>query len=374
MDTSTTQKLKELVTSSRFREAEQLLTDLLSQSPNDYPLLMHMAGVQSSMNRFSAAESYYKRAIDVGGLQSGSAKVQLMRIYSQQSRYKDLISLLLQCLESEEKSISLKEQLIQVYLAIFEYESALFYSRRLLEQIKAADKWTAANSKESAAALTAEQRKCGERAKVLMDPLKRSDFCFLHSQILCKVGRFSDALIYCKKAVSVLESWTNSMSPPQRNMMMTAYSQRQPMVMGFDPNQKRLSLEYNQRMNRHFGYLGLLHLHVDDVENALKCFKKALAINPLDRIAKSNVQNISQNRGLFDKFSHCEFGHRIHALFWCKDFESVFPSVLCLYSHGVRWCHAVTFQSGLMLKMFFIFEPLASYLDLCFMPTSDVLS
>ena len=228
-----------------------------------------------------------------------------MRIYSQQSRYKDLISLLRQSLESEEKSISLKEQIIQVYLTIFEYDSARFYSRKLLEQIKEADKWKANASNLNTSTMTADQQKAGERAKVLMDPMKRSDFYFLHSQILCKVGRFSDSIMYCNKAISTLESWTNSMSPSQRNSIMTAYSQRKPMVMGYDPNQKRLSLEYNQRMNRHFGYLGLCHLQVDHIEEALKCFKKALAINPQDRIAKSNINNITTKRALFDKFSSC---------------------------------------------------------------------
>ncbi len=61
------------------------------------------------------------------------------------------------------------------------------------------------------------------------------------------------------------------------------------------------SMEYNKRMNRYYGYLGLCYLHTDDIDNALNSFKKAKNINNMDRIAT----NIIQNRALFDKLSVC---------------------------------------------------------------------
>ncbi len=62
-------------------------------------------------------------------------------------------------------------------------------------------------------------------------------------------------------------------------------------------------MEYNKRMNRYYGYLGLCYLHVDDINKALKSFPKAKNLNQMDRIATNNIQNITQNGALFDKSS-----------------------------------------------------------------------
>ncbi len=62
-------------------------------------------------------------------------------------------------------------------------------------------------------------------------------------------------------------------------------------------------MEYTKRMNRYCGYLGLCYLHVDDIGNVRKSFTKAENINKMDRIATNNIQNIAQNRTLFDKLS-----------------------------------------------------------------------
>eukprot|EP01083_Nonionella_stella_P070649 189135_1 len=51
---------------------------------------------------------------------------------------------------------------------------------------------------------TEEHTKASERNKVLSDAMKQSDLYFMHSQILNKVGRFSDCVMYCKKAISTL--------------------------------------------------------------------------------------------------------------------------------------------------------------------------
>ena len=304
MDTSAMAKLKELVTARRFKHAETLLSEYLAQSPNDYALLMHMGGVQSSMLKWSRAEKYYKKAIDIGKRQSGSAKVQLMRIYSQQARYKDLIHLLLKCLESEEKSITLKEQIIQVYMSIFEYKSALIYSRQLIEQIRTTTNNNNNNKSIPKSMKTEEYKRSNERAKVLSDPIKQSDLYLMHSQILNKVGRFSDSIIYCKKAISTLDNWLHSLSTQQRNMILMSYKQRPMMMMqGSHTNMMKQSMEYNQRMNRYYGYLGLCYLHIDDIDNALQQFTKAKNINPQDRIAQNNIYNITHNRQLFDKLS-----------------------------------------------------------------------
>eukprot|EP01084_Bolivina_argentea_P300792 518741_1 len=301
MDATAMSKLKELVTSRRFKEAEILLSDYLLKSPNDYALLMHMGGIQTSMFKYNAAEEYYKKAILIGKRQSGSAKVQLMRIYSTQSRDKDLILLLLKCLETESKSITLKEQIIQIYMKIYEYKSALIYSRELIEQIKEINKLNKSNKTSNIQ--TDERKKSNERAKILSDPMKQSDFYFLHCQILNKVGRFSDSIIYCKKAIEILTEWINTLPMQQKNMILNAFGGRGMgsgvgLMMGSNNKQ---SMEYNKRMNRYYGYLGLCYLHVDDINNALNSFKKAKNINNMDRIATTNIKNISHNRSLFDK-------------------------------------------------------------------------
>eukprot|EP01083_Nonionella_stella_P006210 18058_1 len=288
MDASAMAKLKELVTSRRLKEAELLLSEYLLQTPNDYALLMHMGGVQTSMFNYTKAEQHYKKAITVGKRHSGSAKVQLMRIYSQQSRHIDLISLLKQCLITESKSITLKEQIIQVYLKIFEPKPALIYSRQLIEQIKEVHK-EIPSTKET----TEEHKKANERNKVLSDAMKQCDLYFMHSQILSKVGRFSDSVIYCKKAISILTAWLNALSSAERRKVLS------PQMRSHDPQSK--TKQFHERMNRFYGYLGLCYLHVDDIENALSSFKKALNINIKDRIAQTNLSNITQNRGLFDK-------------------------------------------------------------------------
>ena len=156
-------------------------------------------------------------------------------------------------------------------MSCFEFKSCLVFSRRLIEQIKECSKKTPSTKQEE------------ERAKVLSDPMKQSDLYFVHAQILSKVGRFGDSVIYSKKALSVLTLWTSSLPPQQRNQVMA-------------------SMEHRKRMNRYYGFLGLSYLKVDDVENALQCFKKAKNVNALDRIAQSNITNITQNRALFDRF------------------------------------------------------------------------
>ena len=180
-------KLKELVHSRRLKEAEALLIDLLRQSPTDYALLMHLGGVSSSLDKYHAAEAHYKSAIAAHPAQCGSAQVQLMRLYAQQSRPKALLAVLARCLAADAKSISLKEQSVRVLLSMSEPAAALAYSRRLVEQLKAAQRTqvTQPNGNGKGAA--------AERARALCLPAKRSEVLLMHAQILARVGRFADA-------------------------------------------------------------------------------------------------------------------------------------------------------------------------------------
>mmetsp|Transcript_50216 Transcript_50216/g.83620 ORF Transcript_50216/g.83620 Transcript_50216/m.83620 type:complete len:118 (-) Transcript_50216:2-355(-) len=89
----------------------------------------HSSGITrppTFLNFEDAAEHYYRNAIEIGQRQYASDQVTL--ITSQENRSKDSIASLLQCLEAEQKSISLKEKLIIVYMAIYEYEPAIYES------------------------------------------------------------------------------------------------------------------------------------------------------------------------------------------------------------------------------------------------------
>ena len=278
-------KLKELVTTNKLFEAKKLLETELEKSPNDMTLLTHMGGLQTSLKNNGKAEYYYRRAINSNVKQSGSARFQLMRLYSSTGNHKKLLDEILDALKYEPKSINLQNQLLSVYMEINDYQNAVKCSRELITRMQAAMKQaktkayleyiskTNGNVSKNINDDENEEMRDFERIKYLTDPNMQSELYFMHSQILNKLGRYSDGIYYCKKSLETLLSFYQGMNKP---IPRTAH--------------------------QIYGYLGLCHLNNDDIDKALQCFDKAVKLHPNDATSIKNIVNIKHNRSIFERY------------------------------------------------------------------------
>lgn len=348
MDSVFQLQINTLLKTSNYKAAKQLLLSKLESYPNDISIMYTLGNIEYSLQNIPQSEYYFKECIAHHPQQSVNARMRLLNIYAMQGNYNKLFIQLQQALEIDPKSFTLKQQLIEVYMNVFEFDEALKISRLLIEQSKTAVKKQKKKEKKSKKNINSNNSELKneiphtkqelERIQELINDNNRSEWFFLHSQILSKLGRFSDARYYCKKALEILQSWMASLpislQNKYRNVKITSLGIRK---YRYEQQQNKVGkheslVGYKLKLNQMHGYLGLCHLNMNEIELALKSFQIAIQINPNDRIAISNMTTVPQNRAIFQE---CEQLQKVYNQYKSKhliveDMEECFMKYLQL--------------------------------------------